>query len=850
MNTLQDYYTSIGKPLPSVSERAKIAEQMFGMTNYVGSEQQNGLLLQNLIKPNPVKPAQVTTIQPSLYSGVFKLPNPNTPTTRVADFVQPVINKANEIFGRYNATPTANSTLSNLFTPNNNVFNQLQTNQNVSGINPTGAIAQSIQAGQNGNSNPAIRDGKLVTQPAPTPQISTGQVNTNNNANQTQNFNNQYSNVGNTANTSYQNNQAGTNTSNTATSTTNTVQQPISLSQSLSNLTFDNYTHPSAQDSYFREEQFKGLQAYETALNNALIGNDPEKQKDIEDLRLITAQSERMASQINRQREAAINSRLAVTGISSVNPIQASGIIAQERYNYQTEIMKIKIAENELVKKANESSINRLKEKVGIAKELYNLGINKYETSMKMKQSELNYQKDLNSFQKEQVTPYINSISQSLKGKDINSQKTIIEGFAKNLGVSPDFIKAQVVNNEAQRTSAYSGLIQKYLQDYPDANIPAEALYSNDITAVMNAIKNSSQIYKNSIQGDQLKLAAEKEKLAPGSYASSQPLTASNTSLEQFMGGIAQIESGGQKDPYKAQSPVNRNGKRAYGKYQIMEQNIGPWSKEALGRSISLNEYLNSPELQEQIAKFKFGQIYEKHGNWEDVASVWFSGRPLANNNSADVTGTTVPEYIQKLRKYVGGTTTSTASTNGFDYKKLDKTQLSQLNDTINEVNSSIKNDLQVVSQLKNLESTAELAKSGNAASQISLVFSYMKALDPTSTVREGEFATVQNAAGVPDRIRNSFNKLQNGEFLTSGQIDDIVNEAKGRADVSNKNIERTLQDAEYRASQLFGIPKGAITDYYKNRTGGLEQNNQSNTSTTGSSGVTKSGIKFTITKE
>lgn len=59
---------------------------------------------------------------------------------------------------------------------------------------------------------------------------------------------------------------------------------------------------------------------------------------------------------------------------------------------------------------------------------------------------------------------------------------------------------------------------------------------------------------------------------------------------------------------------------------------------------------------------------------------------------------------------------------------------------------------------------------SPNEAGDLSLVFGYMKMLDPTSTVREGEQAQVRNAAGVPDRIKNQYNKLMSGEILTKDQ--------------------------------------------------------------------------------
>lgn len=56
------------------------------------------------------------------------------------------------------------------------------------------------------------------------------------------------------------------------------------------------------------------------------------------------------------------------------------------------------------------------------------------------------------------------------------------------------------------------------------------------------------------------------------------------------------------------------------------------------------------------------------------------------------------------------------------------------------------------------------------AAGDLGLIFSYMRLLDPSSTVREGEFANAQNAAGVPDQILNSYNKALTGQRLNPNQ--------------------------------------------------------------------------------
>jgi hypothetical protein len=61
------------------------------------------------------------------------------------------------------------------------------------------------------------------------------------------------------------------------------------------------------------------------------------------------------------------------------------------------------------------------------------------------------------------------------------------------------------------------------------------------------------------------------------------------------------------------------------------------------------------------------------------------------------------------------------------------------------------------------------------AAGDVSAVFAYMKVLDPGSVVREGEQATARNAAGVPERIRNAYNRTLTGESLTPEQRQDFL---------------------------------------------------------------------------
>ncbi len=111
---------------------------------------------------------------------------------------------------------------------------------------------------------------------------------------------------------------------------------------------------------------------------------------------------------------------------------------------------------------------------------------------------------------------------------------------------------------------------------------------------------------------------------------------------------IAVHESGGN---YKAIGPQVHN-ENAYGKYQIMKSNIGPWSKEALGQAVSKDEFYKNPDLQDRVAVYKMNALLQKGYTPQDVASIWFTGRPQKGNNSKDLaTGQHVNTYVDNFNK-------------------------------------------------------------------------------------------------------------------------------------------------------------------------------------------------------
>lgn len=109
----------------------------------------------------------------------------------------------------------------------------------------------------------------------------------------------------------------------------------------------------------------------------------------------------------------------------------------------------------------------------------------------------------------------------------------------------------------------------------------------------------------------------------------------------------------------------------------------------------------------------------------------------------------------------------------------------------------SIKTDKMIVNAFDNLKSTP-----ANAAGDISFIYQYMKMLDPGSVVREGEFATAQNATGVPERISNAYNRALRGERLNPRQRQEFLGTAGELANVANRRIEGARSDATSKAQR------------------------------------------------
>ena len=65
------------------------------------------------------------------------------------------------------------------------------------------------------------------------------------------------------------------------------------------------------------------------------------------------------------------------------------------------------------------------------------------------------------------------------------------------------------------------------------------------------------------------------------------------------------------------------------------------------------------------------------------------------------------------------------------------------------------------------------------ATDDMAMIFGFMKIMDPTSVVREGEYATAQNAAGISDKVRRLYRGAIDGEKLSNRQRRNFINTSR-----------------------------------------------------------------------
>lgn len=141
---------------------------------------------------------------------------------------------------------------------------------------------------------------------------------------------------------------------------------------------------------------------------------------------------------------------------------------------------------------------------------------------------------------------------------------------------------------------------------------------------------------------------------------------------------------------------------------------------------------------------------------------------------------------------------------------RLKQQGFSNANVLRDELNTQIKPYRDVQNSYTDLQATLGNPKA-TASDDMASIFKYMKMLDPTSVVREGEYANVRNAAGVPDQILNLYNKTLEGTQLNPQQRQEILGTAGKLNDNATKSMQQIQQDYTERAKRAGVEPADVI---------------------------------------
>lgn len=138
---------------------------------------------------------------------------------------------------------------------------------------------------------------------------------------------------------------------------------------------------------------------------------------------------------------------------------------------------------------------------------------------------------------------------------------------------------------------------------------------------IRNSRQRAAEAQQQRLDGMRAQLDAYRQG-ATNSSRIGEGIVPSGGDFEKFVGSIGRKESGGN---YGA---VNKYS-GALGKYQIMPSNIRGagrgWDYEALGRDVSTTQFLNSPEIQEKVARYKLQQYYNRYGA-AGASIAWYAG--------------------------------------------------------------------------------------------------------------------------------------------------------------------------------------------------------------------------------
>lgn len=353
-------------------------------------------------------------------------------------------------------------------------------------------------------------------------------------------------------------------------------------------------------------------------------------------------------------------------------------------------------------------------------------------------------------------------------------------------------------NKFPQYTPENQDWIKKAMEKYYDAGITL----NDPVETVKSKIANSK-----TYQNDNRLSVADAIALLQGNYqyddSGNLVTNVSNATVDQIADAIKQIESGGN---YEAKGASGENGA-----YQFMPSTWAGWSSQYASQVLqkSVKSLPMTPENQDAVAKWKIQSWLSQGYAPEQIASLWNSGSPdwqgKVGKNKMGV-NYNVPAYVDKFRNALTSIIPGTETT-------LTKEQRTTVDQIANDVrqDADIKDFITIRDGYERVQSGAQM---DNAQGDLSLLFGYMKLLDPNSVVRETEFANAEQAQGTLQKWFNFPNKFIKGERLTSEARKHFSEAAFQLYEQKRQSYDRAVEFYSNRAERSGVDPNLVLRDF------------------------------------
>jgi hypothetical protein len=133
---------------------------------------------------------------------------------------------------------------------------------------------------------------------------------------------------------------------------------------------------------------------------------------------------------------------------------------------------------------------------------------------------------------------------------------------------------------------------------------------------------------------------------------------------------------------------------------------------------------------------------------------------------------------------------------------------------------TALRKEFEGLSEVKNYKqaypafaAVKDAASRNTPQSDINIIYGIAKLYDPTSVVREGEYATVANSPNIPERIKGYAQFLQGGGRLSKATKEQLVQEAQGRLGTYKAEVDKARGSYEQIAKRRNIDPASVFQD-------------------------------------